>query len=514
MPAVRAALASALGNKLDFSVDPMTVVAQGAAIYASTLENKFAASPQAAAPVAGQTAAVTLNLNHERSSGTPMSPVAGTLSGSGRASIHEIRIDADGGFWSSGWIPVASDRFAAQVMLAPGKPATHYVISARTKSGAAVAVTPNEFSIAFMLAMGSIPLPHTMAVELASSDGADRFDPVFKRHTPLPAEVRKTYRAERTLRPSDLNDTLPIKFWEIDVSEDPSEKWWAGCIKIRADLLRRPLMEGADIEITFKIDTSRKMTVDGFIPSINQAFSDEVYIPDPPSTRNQLQTQLDVCFERVHRLFKLLYGANRDELAPQVQEIQVELEEIAEHVARESDRDNRDPDALLAPTDRLRKLRVRINSLEEQLESERLASPLVVTIRAELRYTQNVVEEYGKETDHEACAALAAQFDRYVQANDHRGLRYVQEHLLELRASILVTQRAHFEKWRAYFSETRTPFLNQEQAKKYIEAANEASRRDDFPALREAINQLHALTPRSQLEAAEDQAKRSGLKET
>ncbi len=38
MPVVRAALVFLLGDKLDYSIDPMTVVARGAALYASTLE--------------------------------------------------------------------------------------------------------------------------------------------------------------------------------------------------------------------------------------------------------------------------------------------------------------------------------------------------------------------------------------------------------------------------------------------------------------------------------------------
>ena len=51
-------------------------------------------------------------------------------------------------------------------------------------------------------------------------------------HSALPAEVRRTYRAERTIRPSELHSSLPIKFWEIEVSDDPEEKWWAGCVHI------------------------------------------------------------------------------------------------------------------------------------------------------------------------------------------------------------------------------------------------------------------------------------------
>ena len=38
-----------------------------------------------------------------------------------------------------------------------------------------------------------------------------------------------------------------------------------------------------------KIDASRKMTVEVFVPLLNESFVDGVYIPDPPTARSQLQ---------------------------------------------------------------------------------------------------------------------------------------------------------------------------------------------------------------------------------
>ena len=305
MPVIRQALVSVLGNKLDYSIDPMTVVARGAALYASTLE-RTVAGPVAIPSQKIPAGAVKIKLNHERAAGTLQSPVAGVIDGA--SSIAQIRIDARGGFWTSGWISVSQDRFVTDVMLTAGVPMTHFDLTARTASGASVPVSPAEFSIASMLPMAAPPLPHTIAIELSSLNGIVSFDPVFKRHTPLPAETRKTYRADRTLRQSDHDQTLPIKLWEIEVSDDPQEKWWAGCVHVRAENLRRPLIEGAEIELAVKIDKSRKMTVEVFIPSINQGFSDEVFVPDPPTTRGQLQQQLDLYFERVARVYSLIYA--------------------------------------------------------------------------------------------------------------------------------------------------------------------------------------------------------------
>jgi len=513
IPAVRAALSSVLGDKFDFSIDPMTVVAQGAALYASTLENQFSpvAESNALSPTLSGT--VTIQLNHERASGTPTSPVVGIIAGPDKSQIHEIKIDADGSIWTSGWIPLVANRFAAEVMLAPGKSSTHYTMAARSGSGIPIPITPSTFSIASMLSMGATPLPHTIAIEITSSQGTERFDPIFKRHGVLPAEARRTYRAERTLRPSDHDETLPIKFWEIEVSEDASEKWWAGCIKIPADRLRRPLIEGSDIELIINIDKSRKMTVDTFIPSLNQHFSDDVYVPDAPTTGDQLQSQLNLCFDRIARIFQLVYAMERDELAIDARNIQLQLESIAERIQQEQHRNNRDPDALLTPTDLLRKLRVMITQIEEQLETERTISPLIISIRADQRFTGNVISRYGKDADREAFERLTAQLDRYIKARDYRGIKYVEQQLAELRGSIIVNQRAYYEAWLRAYSRPGYAFLNVDSAQQYLRYAKDAVVRGDFPALRDAIHQLHALCPPDQIEIADDQAKRSGLKE-
>ena len=44
----------------------------------------------------------------------------------------------------------------------------------------------------------------------------------------------------------DIDGVLPIKFWEIEVSDDPQEKWWAGCVLVRADRIKRPIPEGTE----------------------------------------------------------------------------------------------------------------------------------------------------------------------------------------------------------------------------------------------------------------------------
>ena len=325
---------------------------------------------------------------------------------------------------------------------------------------------PSEFSITYMLPMTASPLPHTIAIELSTVQGITTFDPVFKRHTPLPAEVRKTYKADRTLRPSDLDATLPIKFWEIEVSEDAQEKWWAGCVHVRADAIKRPIIEGSDLELTVKIDPSRKMTVELFIPLLNQSFANNVYIPDPPTARSQLQQQLDLCFERLSHIKLELYDSDRGDLGPAFEQLQQWAEKIAEQMTTAMRRGNFDPDASLGPTDSLRKLRMQLTRLEEQLEIGTGAMMLARKMRWEVRYVDRVIGMHGTESEQREFQKLLGQYDRYSEVDDARGLKWVRDQLWILHWTVVKDQLWFWQNRLAYLKEPVRSFINREQATK------------------------------------------------
>jgi molecular chaperone DnaK len=512
MPILRAALQSEIGAKLDHSLDPMTVVSQGAALYASTQPRTvIPASAATAAQPAGASGAIPLELHHERASGSAQSPVAGSVQPS--AGVHEVKIDADGGFWTSGWVAVTNGKFVIDVMLNDRKPATQFTVSARDRKGRALTVAPDKFTVAYMLPMAAPPLPHTIAVELTDTHGQTTYDAIFKRHCPLPAEARRSYKADRTLRPSDPEATLPIKFWETEISDDPQERWWAGCIHVRADRIKRPIVEGSELELTIKIDPSRKMTVEIFVPLLNESFSEGVYIPDPPTARSQLQQQLDICFERLEVVRRLIYENDRDDLIDRARALQSRLESIAEQSAEAARRGSADPDAALAPVDALRKIRLQLAQLEEQLDTS-VESELSRKVRALARSSVYLVENHGTEADKQELAKLQEQLEKYARAGDPRGLKYVQERLYALRSPILCRLPSHWEGWLSFLKQPGRLFLNHQEAQVWITKAELAQSKGDLPGMRDAINKACEFLPPDKLEQARDQVAQSGLRGT
>jgi hypothetical protein len=362
-----------------------------------------------------------------------------------------------------------------------------------------------------MLPMSAPPLPHTIAVELSSAHGITRFDPIFQRHCPLPSEARKTYKADRTLRPSEVDQTIPIKFWEIQVSDDPQEKWWAGCVHIRAEAIKRPILEGTELELVIKIDPSRKLSVEVFVPLLDQSFTENVYVPDPPSARSQVQSQLDVIFDRLRRINEELYAADRDDLAPTVAALTRRAEEIAEEMNAVAG-EELDPDASLAPQDRLRELRMRLLQLEEQLNIETGSNTLATELRWYMPYAERVIGAHGTQTEVLEFEKLSAQYTRYTATNDKRGLRWVRDRARQMHRDVVHDQMPF---WQGVLQNLKAPwqrFVNRAQADAYLAEAETADARGDLAGLRNAVNKAWELRARSSIESEMDQAAQSGLR--
>jgi molecular chaperone DnaK len=272
-PFLREMLQSRIGAKVDFSVDPMTVVCRGAATYASTLEGRLAIA--SGDEPERQRKAVSLKLAFEPVSAELQCPVSGRVV-DGPVDV-EIKIEAEGGVWTSGWIAPKGGLFDIQVVLSEAGLTTFWVY-ARDGQGNLLETDAGEFKIRHGLVPSSPPLPHPIAIEVVSEDGKPALDLIVLKGTPLPAERTVRYRSVRSLSPTDPSSGLAIKLWEGEFVATPEANEWVGNLLISPSEVKRNVPTGSEIEVTIHISDSRIITVDAYIAHLNQHFSDTVYI--------------------------------------------------------------------------------------------------------------------------------------------------------------------------------------------------------------------------------------------
>ena len=508
IPYLRAALAEGLGAKVDSSVDPMTVVARGAALYASSIEWRHTAGPRTIS-----SGDLTLQLGYDKVSSEINAPVCARFEPANL--VEAVKFDADGGYWTSGWIQPVKGVVETQLRLLEGK-LTRFWIYARRSDGTLLEVEPSSLSIRHGLVPAAPPLPHSIGIEILKTDGKSKIDLVFRKGHPLPAEKVVHYRAARELRPSQPNDVLAIKVWEGEVVEDPDANSWLGAMTILAGAFRRPVCGGAEIQLTVRIDESRRISVDGFLPDTGESFSDQLYLPereqqDPNEQVKQLPASIEHLLDRIEAIEKDSSENGKAEVANKIGGLRKELEDVdLEAAGRRGFSDDRDQASRLLQ--RVKEVRKNLVSVEKQVGADGGTRADMKTAEKTFSLVKDIVDRFGSVTEKSQLARLKRDLAMADRRADLRGEQKAAEDLQSLRWRVLFNQDWF---WKETFEAQRSPsrrFNNVPAAQKWLAAGDEAMRKGDSRRLQEAVRELWQLQPKSEADQDKERAMQTGLR--
>jgi hypothetical protein len=477
--------------------------------------------------------------------------VAGKLSGRAASARLEVKIDAEGGVWTSGWQPVGEGFFESSVVLQEGR-LNRFTLSLRDESGRALAVEPSEFQIRHGLALDAPPLPHTISVEVTHEDGRVELSPVFPRRTLLPAERTVSYRAAHTLRPSEPDTSLAVKLWEGEALTDPQANAWVGNMHVRSDAVRRPIPEGSELQLHIKVDASRLITVEVFVAHLNEHFTDKIFIPkdeepDYVELRKGAHVEIENCLARLARVLEehlmklgsqqspssddfdfpdVVYDdgytgevsaapfmPSRDPRREEAEALRRELEDFdIELGAGESAGEAEDHDRARGVVERLREMRARVAGLERRAG---LAPSGSLTEDA-ARLADSVAEDvnaHGNDAQRERLVVLNRELSEATARADVRGVRRAVAALRTLRGEVLYAQQWFWENWFRHMRRPGTRFVNAEAAARWLAEGDEALQTDDRQKLERAVRWLWSLLPPDEQTAREERAAKPGLKQ-
>jgi molecular chaperone DnaK len=506
-PLLRAVLSARLGAPVDFSADPMTVVGRGAAVYASTLER--AKKPTAAPPVG----CLHLQLAYELVSAELQSTVAGRVVEGSRD--IEIKIEAEGGLWTSGWIKPRDGYFETSVALKEGDITTFWVY-ARDGQGRLIETDTPEFRVRHGLVPSAPPLPHTLSIEILNPGGNPALDLVLSKGTPLPAEKTVKYRAAHALVPDNPESDLAIKLWEGEFRDDPDANEWVGHVLLRHDGVTRSVPEGAEIEVTIQVNVSRLVTVEAFVPHLNQHFSGRLYLPQREEQNfsdlsDAVASEAQGYRQRLEELERTLSDddeATRTEL----ENLRRDLDELdAKAPPPGGARRQADPDDARRIVEESKSVRGRLGRLEKRTAGR--SSPADNKKFVELVETvAEVVGQFGTSLEKQQLAMLRRELERAASKGDDRAVRRVCGEIDGLRWRVLFK---HDWFWREIFDSLRqqdTPFVDASEARRIIARGEAAVSNGDAEGLRETVRALWNLQPKGNAEATRERAVRSGLR--
>ncbi len=281
MPIVRRRVSERLGAPAAEGLDPMTLVAEGAAIYAAT------AGLDARGPVDIAVSGQRLWLQYPPVS-TDLQPyVVGRTVGASTFGVATIALQRADGWRSPAVALDDAGSFAVQAELEPGR-SNVFTIDARSERGDVVQVHPSELSIFQGVTITDPPLSRSIGIALAN----DRVCVYFERGTPLPARCTFTHATVETVAAGAEGSVLrvPIVQGEHDTAHLCR---LVGTLEIPASAVRASLPVGSEIEVTLELDRGGALTARALIPALEQVFEQVATLLVPTADPGALATHLE-----------------------------------------------------------------------------------------------------------------------------------------------------------------------------------------------------------------------------
>ncbi len=301
IPLVRNRLKETFDIELDCSLNPMTVVAEGAAIYAATCIAEVEDLSETAAsdvPV--------FHIQYEPITSNDSVNIVGNIDNISGLDIDKIKIDsvksddASGAIWTSGWVDfldVEAGLFDIDIHITPTG-INKFVATICDKTGREIKAENNTFEIRFNdNALKVSAPPATFSVCVLVTDGKNNIlKPLIDKNTPLPAEGTSVFTTTKELNPA-VDSSIDINIWEGESFKNPDANNWIGCVHIKSSAMDRVLPAGTSIEIKITQDESRTNHITGYIPDADYIIPEETLRDE--SERISLQDRMEVISQKI-----------------------------------------------------------------------------------------------------------------------------------------------------------------------------------------------------------------------
>ena len=471
---------SQLGIPLDYSVDPLTVVARGAAVFAGTQKITSAAK---AAPIQGE---FTIDLKH-KPVGHDSSPiVGGTVSGATTQDFTGFTIELVNAKtqWRSGKIPLnAGGVFMTNLHAEKGERHT-FMIELSDPTGRRLKINPDSLNYTIGAVVEEQPLINSMGVALANND----YDKLFSKGSGLPLKTTRDYRTTHAIRQGQTGELIKIPIVEGE-NELADRNRHIDDLHIEATNLRRDLPAGSEIEVTLRMDESRIITVTAYVPILDEEFSKKVKLTKKAVQADFLINDFEAEMKRFEASKKKAAAAGAESAEKLIDE--VEESPLLREVQAMKPSVKGDVDNAAKFEKRLLELKLQLDLAVNALEWP----ALVAEAKAEVRDLTRVVEKLGTQQQLQRSQEITQEIEETIKEHNAEKLRKRIERTLRLYWEIVMAQPSW---WIYQFQEmekVENKMLDRSRAAQLIDQGRDCISRNNATGLQNVVRQLWNLLP-------------------
>lgn len=399
-PLIRQMLKEQVTPNVDTSIDPMTAVATGAALYASTIDAEV--SDEDIKPEA-----VKLNIEYQSTTVETTEYVPVSLADSSDRPKVLVEFVRDDKAWSSGKIEIDGKGDVIELNL--HERANSFCIVCYDDKGNSIPCFPDEITIIQGSSVGAAPLPYNIGIGVwntAKNRSVFRMATGLEKNRPLPATgVLNDLKTSSQLRPGMAEDTLTIPLYQVDYAPEAEGRSTSlyqhvGDVVFSGDDVNTHIPKDSLVNVTLRADTSEQMKVEVYFPAMDITLEKDLNtgkkdsIEDAANEVNRGLMEAEISIKRLA------------EDGIDVQNLRKELDSLKT--------ENQNSSEKRAVLEHLRDLLRKIEGIDLNTEWDRTEKKLRKKF-ADLEHAQS---ELGNEQTAQIVNQLRAQVDNVIRQKD------------------------------------------------------------------------------------------------
>lgn len=483
-------------------VDPMTVVARGAAIYATQFEVDSSIQEESK-----DKTKIQIDLSYESQSVEDEEMLVikidkNKTDGEIPEQLFAVVTRTDGG-WESDKSELTETGDIIDLKLRSGKPNV-FEISLSNDSGDDFPCEPNDFTIIQGVKSGSATLAMNYGVELLGYNGKGNFYciPGLEKNNTMPASGEKSgLKTQKDIRPGS-NDEINISVYQgTEEAEDTRaiNQTWVSTVKITGTEIGKLLPKNSDVNLFLEVvrDGVYNLSVD--IPFLNETFEKNFDVSQ--KQQNENNQWFDNQFKDLESEIEEFEGNHENYDTDKINQIKSNINDIKKgYESRKSDDDTR-----MQTRDNLRKQFAAFDNVENE--------SVWPSTESSLKDAFYELEEKLKDSDNDrlnhSLDRIRRQMEKVIAKKDVKSAKQLKgeisslmltilddEHGVELYISVLYNFNKDFNS---------QAWTNRSKARSILDnAMREAVSNPDKNRMRNYVAQLYGLLPRQEKEGRDD----------
>lgn len=463
----------------DIDVNPMTAVAEGASIFAESIDWSTANHSRKAANAVARTNVDIAFKYTARVSGDSARVMCMTEH---QYDGYTLIITSRDSGWSSGSIPLRNQAQTTLPLIKNGE--NTFDVKVLDNYGREVPIGVQRIVITKTLAtIGAIPASHSIGVEMLDRlGGIPVYTILIHEGDSLPKRDTVTFRAGQTLK-AGSNSTINIKLWEGNIESPITDNRFIGVLKIAGtDFSSGVIPTGADIECEYEMSDSGTITLDVSVPCIGASFTNRNFY-----SRQEGQIDLNDVDDIAEHGQQLLDRIERMEERlddPQLEEARRK----AENAATIDQKPLHDPEDVQKVNNDL----LDAKKIMNQVRIKNLKTIRQMDLDSCRRFFDEVVRQYAKDNEAQSFDNLVRSAQRSIDRND-ADFDNILENLKTKNTIILLRQDWFVVDWYKRATASGANYLDVNRFHDLKRLGDQAMANDDMDKLRQVLFELLSI---------------------